>query len=64
MLSAGVDSIDFASVPEHVQLAGNVGAYSEPIAEHVLAMTLALARRLPQRHAGLGRPASGTRASA
>jgi phosphoglycerate dehydrogenase-like enzyme len=53
LLSAGADSVDFAAIPEHVVLAGNVGAYATPIAEHVVAMTLALARRLPQRHAGL-----------
>lgn len=53
LLSAGADSIDFTAIPEHVTVAGNVGAYATPIAEHVLAMTLALARRLPQRHAGL-----------
>ncbi len=53
LLSAGVDSVDFAALPEQVTLAGNVGAYAAPIAEHVLAMTLALARRLPQRHADL-----------
>lgn len=53
LLSAGADSIDFAAIPDHIAVAGNVGAYSEPIAEHVLAMTLALARRLPQRHASL-----------
>jgi phosphoglycerate dehydrogenase-like enzyme len=53
LLSAGADSVDFGAIPEHVIVAGNVGAYAAPIAEHVLAMTLALARRLPQRHAGL-----------
>ncbi len=53
LLSAGADEVDFGAVPEQVTLAGNVGAYAAPIAEHVLAMTLALARRLPQRHAGL-----------
>ncbi len=53
LLSAGADGVDFSVVPEHVTVAGNVGAYSAPIAEHVLAMTLALARRLPQRHASL-----------
>jgi glycerate dehydrogenase len=53
LLSAGADGVDFAAIPGHVTLAGNVGAYARPIAEHVLAMTLALARRLPQRHAAL-----------
>ena len=55
LLSAGADSIDFRTIPETVPLAGNVGAYAKPMAEHVMAMTLALAKRLPQRHAGLAR---------
>jgi phosphoglycerate dehydrogenase-like enzyme len=55
LLSAGADSIDFRTIPETVPLAGNVGAYARPMAEHVMAMTLALAKRLPQRHAGLAR---------
>jgi len=55
LLSAGADGIDFAAIPGQVTLASNVGAYAEPIAEHVMAMTLALARRLRQRHAGLAR---------
>lgn len=55
LLSAGADALDFAAIPPRLVLASNVGAYAEPIAEHVLAMTLALARRLPQRHAGLAR---------
>ncbi|HWF82531.1 MAG TPA: 2-hydroxyacid dehydrogenase [Streptosporangiaceae bacterium] len=53
LLSAGADGVDFSLVPEHVVLAGNIGAYAAPIAEHVVAMSLALARRLPQRHAAL-----------
>lgn len=53
LLSAGADFIDFSAIPERVALAGNVGAFAKPMAEHVLAMTLALARRLPQRHAEL-----------
>jgi phosphoglycerate dehydrogenase-like enzyme len=53
LLSAGVDHIDLAAIPERAAVAGNVGAFAEPIAEHVVAMTLALARRLPQRHAAL-----------
>lgn len=62
LLSAGVDGVDFATIPEHAVLAGNVGAYAEPIAEHVLAMTLSLAKRLPQQHAALasGRFDQGT----
>ena len=53
MLSAGADSI--CTIPERLTLAGNVGAYAKPMAEHVMAMTLALAKRLPQRHAALAR---------
>ena len=53
LLSAGADGVDFTAIPEHVVLAGNVGAYAAPIAEHAVAMSLALARRLPQRHAAL-----------
>src|SRR5690348_4526600 len=51
LLSAGADSVDFSAVPERLTLASNVGAYAEPMAEYVMAVTLALARRLPQRHA-------------
>jgi phosphoglycerate dehydrogenase-like enzyme len=53
LLSAGADGLDFAAIPERLVLASNVGAYAQPIAEHVMAMALALARRLPQRHAQL-----------
>ncbi len=55
LLSAGADALDFPAMPERLVLASNVGAYAEPIAEHVMAMALALARRLPQRHAALAR---------
>ena len=55
LLSAGADSVDFAAIPERLTLASNVGAYAAPMAEYVMAVTLALARRLPQRHADLAR---------
>jgi len=55
LLPAGADGVDFAAVPERLVIASNVGAYAKPIAEHVMAMALALARRLPQRHAALAR---------
>src|SRR5437763_13180222 len=55
LLSAGLDSVDFAAIPGRLVLAGNAGAYAEPMAEYVMAVTLALARRLPQRHAELAR---------
>lgn len=55
LLSAGADSVDFTAIPDGLLLAGNVGAYAAPMAEYVMAVTLALARRLPQRHLELAR---------
>lgn len=55
LLSAGADALDFSVIPERLTLVSNAGAYAKPMAEHVLAMALALARRLPQRHAALAR---------
>jgi phosphoglycerate dehydrogenase-like enzyme len=55
LLSAGADSVDYAALPEPLMLAGNVGAYAQPMAEYVMAVTLALARRLPQRHTEMAR---------
>ncbi len=55
LLPAGADGVDFAVIPERLVVASNAGAYAKPIAEHVMAMTLALARRLPQRHAAMAR---------
>ncbi len=53
LLSAGVDALDFAALPERLTLASNAGAYAVAVSEHALAMTLALAKHLPQRHAAL-----------
>jgi phosphoglycerate dehydrogenase-like enzyme len=55
LVSAGADHLDFAAIPGRLILASNVGAYSAPIAEHVMALALALARRLRQRHDEMAR---------
>ena len=46
LLYAGADSIPFHLIPAGVILASNAGAFARPIAEHVLALTLALAKKL------------------
>ncbi len=44
--SAGADHMPFAELPSHIIVASNSGAYAAPMAEHIMAMTLALAKRL------------------
>jgi phosphoglycerate dehydrogenase-like enzyme len=50
LLSAGADTVPPGLFSERVTVAANVGAYAEPMAEHALAMALALIKRLPQKH--------------
>ncbi len=50
LLSAGADHMPFADLPSHIIVASNPGAYAAPMAEHVMAMTLALAKRLLIEH--------------
>lgn len=46
LIYAGADNIPFSLIPQDILLASNVGAFAEPIAEHVLALTLALSKNL------------------
>jgi glycerate dehydrogenase len=46
LLSAGADHMPFADLSPRIIVAGNPGAYAAPMAEHVMAMTLALAKHL------------------
>ncbi len=55
LLSAGADHLPFSEIGQDILIASNVGAYAEPMAEHVLAMMLALGKNLLREHAELGR---------
>ncbi len=46
LIYAGADNVPFELIPPEIVLAGNAGAFARPIAEHVLALALALAKQL------------------
>lgn len=52
-VTAGVDYIPLAELPPQLPVASNGGAYSEPMAEHAVAMALAAYKRLFVEHAKL-----------
>lgn len=51
--TAGIDWIPLNELPSSLPVACNGGASAEPMAEHILAMTLAAAKRLFVEHANL-----------
>jgi len=53
LLSAGADHVPYSRLPCGLTIASNAGAYSEPMAEHVVAMILAVAKNLLDRHGKL-----------
>jgi phosphoglycerate dehydrogenase-like enzyme len=55
LLSAGYDHIDFDLFPSNCKIASNKGAYAEPMAEHILAMILAIYKNLFENHKKLAK---------
>ena len=55
MMTAGIDYIPLRHLPPNLPVASNRGAFSEPMAEHALAMALAAAKRLLVEHRNLAR---------
>jgi len=55
LIFAGADNVPFDLIPENVPVACNQGAFAGPVAEHTLAMALALAKSLLPKHTLLSR---------
>jgi phosphoglycerate dehydrogenase-like enzyme len=55
LLFAGVNGVPFDRLPEGTRVAGNAGAFAQPLAEHVLGMALCLAKQMIPGHLGLSR---------
>jgi glycerate dehydrogenase len=55
LISAGAEHLPFSMLPAGAKIASNPGAFAEPMAEHILAMVLALAKRLCVNQAKLKR---------
>jgi glycerate dehydrogenase len=53
LISAGVDHLPFRDLPLGLMIASNAGAYAEPMAEHAVAMILAIMKNLFDRHVKL-----------
>ena len=53
LVTAGAEHLPFPLLPSSAIIASNPGAFAEPMAEHILAMVFALAKRLCVNHAKL-----------
>ncbi|MHC1724945.1 MAG: NAD(P)-dependent oxidoreductase [Syntrophobacteraceae bacterium] len=55
LITAGAEHLPFPSLPKQAQIASNPGAFADAMAEHILGMLLALAKRLCPNNAKLSK---------